>query len=148
MSFRYLLYMTMWSSLIVLKFLTILFSGIPNGVPFGITQISQGTSIRRSHGYNNTYHVGNTPSTMPKSRSDLSMHRTPSGKYYCPSCNMTVSSEALFTQHVESRKHKTISSPQRNNTSLDITNNNNNNNNNNMEQSPTHITWQVGDHCL
>ncbi|KAK6640456.1 hypothetical protein RUM44_012150 [Polyplax serrata] len=40
------------------------------------------------------------------SSSDLSIYRTPSGKYYCRSCNLTVNSQAQFIQHTESRKHK------------------------------------------
>ncbi|XP_069939788.1 zinc finger matrin-type protein 3 isoform X2 [Cherax quadricarinatus] len=42
----------------------------------------------------------------PKSK-DLSIYRTPSGKYYCSPCDLTLNSESQFAQHVESKKHKT-----------------------------------------
>lgn len=38
--------------------------------------------------------------------SDLSIYRTPSGKYYCQPCDVTVNSQAQFLQHSESKKHK------------------------------------------
>ncbi|XP_050728231.1 zinc finger matrin-type protein 3-like isoform X2 [Eriocheir sinensis] len=38
---------------------------------------------------------------------DLSIYRTPSGKYYCSPCDLTLNSESQFAQHVESKKHKT-----------------------------------------
>nr|XP_027226993.1 zinc finger matrin-type protein 3-like isoform X2 [Penaeus vannamei] len=42
----------------------------------------------------------------PKSK-DFSIYRTPSGKYYCAPCDLTLNSESQFAQHVESKKHKT-----------------------------------------
>ncbi|XP_068224433.1 zinc finger matrin-type protein 3-like isoform X1 [Palaemon carinicauda] len=38
---------------------------------------------------------------------DFSIYRTPSGKYYCAPCDITLNSESQFAQHVESKKHKT-----------------------------------------
>lgn len=40
------------------------------------------------------------------SSSALSIYRTPSGQYYCSSCNLSVNSESQFKQHRESKKHK------------------------------------------
>uniref|UniRef100_T1IPM5 C2H2-type domain-containing protein n=1 Tax=Strigamia maritima TaxID=126957 RepID=T1IPM5_STRMM len=37
---------------------------------------------------------------------DFSMFRTPSGKYYCSTCNITLNSESQFSQHFDSKKHK------------------------------------------
>lgn len=37
---------------------------------------------------------------------DYSMHRTPSGNYYCQCCNVTVNSPEQFGQHIDSKKHK------------------------------------------
>uniref|UniRef100_A0A1B6DTM1 C2H2-type domain-containing protein n=1 Tax=Clastoptera arizonana TaxID=38151 RepID=A0A1B6DTM1_9HEMI len=42
-----------------------------------------------------------------KPKIDASMHRTPTGHYYCQVCNMTMNSEDQFVQHSESKKHKT-----------------------------------------
>ncbi|KAL0267146.1 UNVERIFIED_CONTAM: hypothetical protein PYX00_009496 [Menopon gallinae] len=44
------------------------------------------------------------------SLSDLSIYRTPSGKYYCHSCDVRVNSPIQFLQHCDSRKHKHKSS--------------------------------------
>ena len=41
---------------------------------------------------------------------DFSMYRTPSGKYYCSACNMTLNSDVQFAQHIESKKHKSSGS--------------------------------------
>ncbi|KAI0224902.1 hypothetical protein LSAT2_024117 [Lamellibrachia satsuma] len=41
---------------------------------------------------------------------DFSMYRTPSGKYYCSACNMTLNSDLQFAQHIESKKHKSSGS--------------------------------------
>lgn len=46
------------------------------------------------------------PTEKLKVATDYSMHRTPSGHYYCQPCNMTMNSEEQFCAHVDSRKHK------------------------------------------
>lgn len=38
--------------------------------------------------------------------SDHSIHRTPSGEYYCNICDIRVNSAAQFTIHIDSKKHK------------------------------------------
>ncbi|XP_033336535.1 zinc finger protein 346 [Megalopta genalis] len=42
---------------------------------------------------------------------DYSIYRTPSGQYYCAPCNLSLNSESMFAQHVESKKHKNQSNP-------------------------------------
>lgn len=49
-------------------------------------------------------------STKKKVESDFSTHRTPSGNYYCKTCDLNVNSATQFSQHVESKKHKSKSS--------------------------------------
>jgi len=41
-----------------------------------------------------------------RAHTDYSIYRTPSGKYYCLACNLTLNSESQFAQHWESKKHK------------------------------------------
>lgn len=36
---------------------------------------------------------------------DLSVYRTPSGDYYCPSCNLTLSSGIQFRLHIKGKQH-------------------------------------------
>ncbi|XP_066144670.1 zinc finger matrin-type protein 3-like isoform X2 [Euwallacea fornicatus] len=36
---------------------------------------------------------------------DLSVYRTPSGSFYCPSCNLTTNSKQQFVQHMNSKNH-------------------------------------------
>lgn len=36
---------------------------------------------------------------------DLSIYRTPSGNFYCKTCDITVTNENAFSQHLFSRKH-------------------------------------------
>ncbi|XP_055693910.1 zinc finger matrin-type protein 3-like [Lutzomyia longipalpis] len=36
---------------------------------------------------------------------DISIHRTPSGNYYCNVCDVTVNNDNLFNQHLDSKKH-------------------------------------------
>lgn len=47
----------------------------------------------------------NSISSLPAAI-DYSIHRTPSGQYYCATCNITLNSEMSFGQHIESKKHK------------------------------------------
>ncbi|XP_063695494.1 zinc finger protein 385C-like isoform X2 [Culicoides brevitarsis] len=49
--------------------------------------------------------IGITTELSPRSRSDFSSCRTPSGQYYCISCDMTVATEALYSSHIQSKKH-------------------------------------------
>ncbi|XP_015430222.1 PREDICTED: zinc finger protein 346-like isoform X2 [Dufourea novaeangliae] len=42
---------------------------------------------------------------------DYSIYRTPSGQYYCAPCNLSLNSESMFAQHVDSKKHKNQSNP-------------------------------------
>ena len=37
---------------------------------------------------------------------DFNIYRTPSGQYYCSTCNVSVNSENQFVQHRQSKKHK------------------------------------------
>ncbi|XP_030754486.1 zinc finger matrin-type protein 3-like [Sitophilus oryzae] len=46
---------------------------------------------------------------------NLSVYRTPSGDYYCPSCNSTSNSEGQFLQHWTSKNHMKKASQKRNN---------------------------------
>jgi hypothetical protein len=39
-------------------------------------------------------------------KENFSSYRTPSGQFYCSSCNVCVNTESQFGQHLESRKHK------------------------------------------
>jgi hypothetical protein len=39
-------------------------------------------------------------------KENFSIYRTPSGQFYCSSCNVCVNTESQFGQHLESRKHK------------------------------------------
>jgi len=41
-----------------------------------------------------------------KRKPDYSVHRTPSGQYYCAACNVSLNSESQFSQHQVSKKHK------------------------------------------
>ena len=45
------------------------------------------------------------PGRRPAKR-DLSMFRTPSGKFYCSLCNMAMNTEQQMALHVETKKHK------------------------------------------
>lgn len=36
---------------------------------------------------------------------DYSIYRTPTGSYYCKTCNITLSTELMFVQHLGSKKH-------------------------------------------
>ncbi|KAJ8679400.1 hypothetical protein QAD02_015187 [Eretmocerus hayati] len=47
----------------------------------------------------------------PTGTTDYSIHRTPSGHYYCAPCNLSVNSEAAFIQHIDSKKHKSKVNP-------------------------------------
>jgi Zinc-finger double-stranded RNA-binding len=43
---------------------------------------------------------------------DISIYRTPSGQFYCGTCDLTVVSENLMLQHLDSKKHiKTLKHP-------------------------------------
>jgi len=45
-------------------------------------------------------------SSISKRTPDYSVHRTPSGQYYCAACNISLNSESQFSQHQVSKKHK------------------------------------------
>ncbi len=63
-----------------------------------------------------------SPGTVKRPKRDFSMYRTPSGKYYCSCCNITLNSEVQFAQHMDSKKHKTNHAAQRgSNPSVSIT---------------------------
>lgn len=36
---------------------------------------------------------------------DNSIYRTPSGSYYCKPCDVTITTEVVFNQHLDSKKH-------------------------------------------
>lgn len=63
-------------------------------------------SCENSHHNSAVNNAAFQPSLAKKPRLDFSMYRTPSGKYYCSACNMTLNSDVQFAQHVESKKHK------------------------------------------
>ncbi|XP_046388586.1 zinc finger matrin-type protein 3-like [Ischnura elegans] len=44
---------------------------------------------------------------------DYSIYRTPSGKFYCQLCNLTVQCESQFIQHLDSKKHRITTGPKR-----------------------------------
>ncbi|KAK2162049.1 hypothetical protein LSH36_105g03000 [Paralvinella palmiformis] len=96
-----------------MSYLSLYVPDSPNGVPFGPRHRGHRAPATGGHRYNSTYHPptnGCTTGATPPD--DLSLYRTPSGAYYCPSCNVTLSSDGLFVQHMESRKHKILTSPQ------------------------------------
>jgi len=47
-----------------------------------------------------------SPANIVKRKPDYSVHRTPSGQYYCAACNISLNSESQFGQHQVSKKHK------------------------------------------
>lgn len=47
-----------------------------------------------------------TKLTSDPAKKDLSQFRTPSGQFYCPTCNVSLNSENQFLQHLESKKHR------------------------------------------
>ncbi|XP_013391414.1 uncharacterized protein LOC106159638 [Lingula anatina] len=52
------------------------------------------------------------PLKRPRHR-DFTNYRTPSGKFYCGACNVTMNNEVQFAQHVDSKKHKANSAAMR-----------------------------------
>jgi len=46
------------------------------------------------------------PVNIVKRKPDYSVHRTPSGQFYCAACNISLNSESQFGQHQVSKKHK------------------------------------------
>ncbi|XP_037076071.1 zinc finger matrin-type protein 3-like [Pollicipes pollicipes] len=57
-----------------------------------------------------------TSATEPPAKrphKDFSIYKTPSGKFYCLPCNLTMNSETQFAQHFESKKHKSEVAKQR-----------------------------------
>ncbi|XP_037076168.1 uncharacterized protein LOC119097220 [Pollicipes pollicipes] len=57
-----------------------------------------------------------TSTTEPPAKrphKDFSIYKTPSGKFYCLPCNLTMNSETQFAQHFESKKHKSEVAKQR-----------------------------------
>ncbi|CAG9772778.1 unnamed protein product [Ceutorhynchus assimilis] len=53
------------------------------------------------------------PPVEPEPYIDLAVHRTPSGDYYCASCNSTSNSELQFMQHMKSKNHMKKASQQK-----------------------------------
>ncbi|XP_060062468.1 zinc finger matrin-type protein 3-like [Ylistrum balloti] len=51
-----------------------------------------------------------TDSGQPKRHRDFQNYRTPSGKFYCKVCNVTMSGDRQFAMHMDSKKHKTNNS--------------------------------------
>ncbi|XP_071440438.1 zinc finger matrin-type protein 3-like [Hetaerina americana] len=56
-----------------------------------------------------------TESEKPKKYTikDFSIYRTPSGRFYCQLCNLTVQSELQFIQHLDSKKHRITTGPRK-----------------------------------
>lgn len=52
-----------------------------------------------------------TKDVIPTGPIDYSIYRTPSGQYYCSPCNVSITSEIMFGQHMESKKHKAQVNP-------------------------------------
>jgi len=44
--------------------------------------------------------------TISTQHMNYALYRTPSGQFYCPTCNLTLQSELHFTQHLASKGHK------------------------------------------
>lgn len=44
--------------------------------------------------------------TIKQMQRDTSINRTPSGQFYCKTCNVTVDSEVTFMQHLDSKRHR------------------------------------------
>lgn len=44
--------------------------------------------------------------TIKQMQRDTSINRTPSGQFYCKTCNVTLDTEMNFKQHLESKKHR------------------------------------------
>jgi len=56
---------------------------------------------------------GRRGEVLSRGAKDYSIYRTPSGNYYCSSCNVTVQNPAQFEQHSSSKKHKQKESVQK-----------------------------------
>lgn len=44
-------------------------------------------------------------SPLSHNKRDNSIYRTPSGSYYCKPCDVTITLEVVFNQHLDSKKH-------------------------------------------
>lgn len=44
--------------------------------------------------------------TIKQMQRDTSINRTPSGHFYCKTCNVTLDTEVLFMQHLDSKRHR------------------------------------------
>ena len=81
--------------------------------PCGVNATSQAQLDTHLNGKSHKAKVGATAednqqqTDQKSSKGDYSIFRTPSGQYYCSSCNTSVNSESQFRQHRESKKHKT-----------------------------------------
>lgn len=42
---------------------------------------------------------------LAHNKRDNSIYRTPSGSYYCKPCDVTITTEVVFNQHLDSKKH-------------------------------------------
>lgn len=51
---------------------------------------------------------------------DISVYRTPTGKYYCRRCNLTIEDAHTFGQHLQSKKHARATSPKRDATTVSV----------------------------
>ena len=49
---------------------------------------------------------GNKSLPRPRGVVDYTNFRTPSGKFYCPMCNVTLNTESHFAQHCQSKQHR------------------------------------------
>lgn len=49
--------------------------------------------------------LSNTVNVQKMDKNSFSVYRTPSGKYYCQICNLTLNSEAQFKTHLGSKNH-------------------------------------------
>ena len=48
---------------------------------------------------------------FPNNLHNFSLYRTPSGKYYCHLCNLSLQSELHLAQHFDSKRHKFTKKP-------------------------------------
>lgn len=44
--------------------------------------------------------------TIKQMQRDTSINRTPSGHFYCKTCNVTLDTEVTFMQHLDSKRHR------------------------------------------
>ncbi|XP_067658314.1 uncharacterized protein DDB_G0283357-like [Haliotis asinina] len=94
--------------------------GRGRGMEFSNTGDRGGGGFKRPFGRGGNWHGSEDsarsfqPSGPKRPRQDFSNYRTPSGKFYCSCCNVTLNVESQFAQHVASKRHKTNHAMQRN----------------------------------